>query len=123
MGDLTWPIIRDKVDAAVTVPEADIVAAMRLAFERMKVMNFDLSYLFKSCASALRRGANRARLLRTTTVAKRGQSPSMFNLFLPIPFEFKRLCAACGGAVGGGGTCSGVVAAVRDAHAAAGELR
>ena len=37
MGDLTWPIIRDRVDAAVTVFEVEIVAAMRLVFERMKV--------------------------------------------------------------------------------------
>ncbi len=37
MGDKTWPIIRDRVDAAVTVSEAEIVAAMRLVFERTKV--------------------------------------------------------------------------------------
>ena len=37
MGDLTWPIIRDKVDAAVTVSESEIVDAMRMVFERMKV--------------------------------------------------------------------------------------
>jgi threonine dehydratase len=37
MGDLTWPIIRDTVDAAVTVSEAQIVDAMRMVFERMKV--------------------------------------------------------------------------------------
>jgi threonine dehydratase len=38
MGDLTWPIIRDKVDAAVVVSEHEIVDAMRMVFERMKVM-------------------------------------------------------------------------------------
>jgi threonine dehydratase len=37
MGDLTWPIIRDKVDAAVMVSESEIVDAMRMVFERMKV--------------------------------------------------------------------------------------
>ena len=37
MGDLTWPIIRDFVDDVVTVSEEEIVAAMRLCFERMKV--------------------------------------------------------------------------------------
>ena len=26
-GDLTWPIVRDKVDAVVTVSESEIVAA------------------------------------------------------------------------------------------------
>lgn len=36
MGDLTWPIIRDNVDGVVTVTEQDIVAAMRLIYERMK---------------------------------------------------------------------------------------
>lgn len=38
MGDLTWPIVRDKVDAVVVVEEAEIVAAMRLVFERMKLV-------------------------------------------------------------------------------------
>ena len=38
LGDLTWPIVRDKVDAVVTVTEAEIVAAMKLCFERMKVV-------------------------------------------------------------------------------------
>ncbi len=37
MGDLTWPIIKDLVDEVVTVSEQEIVAAMRLLFERMKV--------------------------------------------------------------------------------------
>jgi threonine dehydratase len=37
-GELTWPIIHRLVDAVVTVSDADIVAAMRLMFERMKVI-------------------------------------------------------------------------------------
>lgn len=36
-GKVMLPHSRDKVDAAVTVSEAEIVAAMRLIFERMKV--------------------------------------------------------------------------------------
>ena len=38
MGDLTWPIVRDKVDGVVVVDEREIVAAMRLIFERMKLV-------------------------------------------------------------------------------------
>mmetsp|Transcript_15847 Transcript_15847/g.47694 ORF Transcript_15847/g.47694 Transcript_15847/m.47694 type:complete len:203 (+) Transcript_15847:3-611(+) len=38
MGDLTWPIVRDKVDGVITVSEKEIVAAMRLCFERMKLV-------------------------------------------------------------------------------------
>lgn len=38
LGSLTWPIVRDKVDAVITVSETEIVAAMRLCFERMKVV-------------------------------------------------------------------------------------
>ena len=37
LGSLTWPIVRDLVDDVVTVSECEIVAAMRLCFERMKV--------------------------------------------------------------------------------------
>ena len=37
MGDLTWPIIKDFVDEVVTVSEKEIVDAMQLCFERMKV--------------------------------------------------------------------------------------
>ena len=37
LGPLTFPIVRDLVDEVVLVPEADIVAAMRFAWERMKV--------------------------------------------------------------------------------------
>ena len=38
MGDLTWPIIRDHVERVVTVSEGEIVAAMRLAWERAKLL-------------------------------------------------------------------------------------
>jgi threonine dehydratase len=37
-GELTWPIIHRLVDAVVTVSDAEIVAAMRLLFERMKLV-------------------------------------------------------------------------------------
>ena len=46
MGDLTWPIIRDFVDDVVTVSESQVIAAMRLCFERMKVL---LRYPLCSC--------------------------------------------------------------------------
>ena len=38
MGDLTWPVIRDLVDGVITVSEQEIVDAMQLLFERMKVI-------------------------------------------------------------------------------------
>ncbi|MGF1578013.1 MAG: pyridoxal-phosphate dependent enzyme [Gemmataceae bacterium] len=38
MGDLTWPIIRDMVEEVITVSDEEIVAAMRLVWERMKLV-------------------------------------------------------------------------------------
>lgn len=38
LGELTWPIIREHVEAVFTVTEAEIVAAMRMVWERMKLV-------------------------------------------------------------------------------------
>jgi threonine dehydratase/serine racemase len=38
LGEITWPIIRDQVDAVITVSEDEIVSAMRLTWERAKLM-------------------------------------------------------------------------------------
>jgi len=38
LGALTWPIIRDQVEAVLTVTEDEIRAAMRLVWERMKLV-------------------------------------------------------------------------------------
>jgi threonine dehydratase/serine racemase len=38
LGDLTWPIIRDHVEQIITVSEDEIVAAMRLMWERAKLL-------------------------------------------------------------------------------------
>jgi threonine dehydratase/serine racemase len=38
LGDLTWPVIRDQVERVVTVTEEETVAAMRLAWERAKLL-------------------------------------------------------------------------------------
>jgi threonine dehydratase/serine racemase len=38
LGDLTWPVLRDQVERVVTVGEDEIVAAMRLAWERAKLL-------------------------------------------------------------------------------------
>jgi threonine dehydratase/serine racemase len=38
LGDLTWPIIRDRVDRVVTVGEEEIIHAMRLMWERAKLL-------------------------------------------------------------------------------------
>lgn len=38
LGQLTWPIIQDHVERVVTVTEEEIVAAMRLSWERAKML-------------------------------------------------------------------------------------
>lgn len=38
LGQLTWPIVRDLVDEVVTVSDAEIIFAMRVVFERMKIV-------------------------------------------------------------------------------------
>ncbi len=38
LGDLTWPILRDHVERVVLVSEAEILAAMRLVWERAKTV-------------------------------------------------------------------------------------
>ncbi len=37
LGELTWPILRDQVEAVLTVSEEEIVDAMRLLWERAKL--------------------------------------------------------------------------------------
>jgi threonine dehydratase len=38
LSDITWSIIKDQVEAVVTVTDEQIITAMRLIFERMKVV-------------------------------------------------------------------------------------
>jgi threonine dehydratase/serine racemase len=38
LGELTWPIIRDHVERVITVPDAAAVEAMRLTWERAKLL-------------------------------------------------------------------------------------
>ena len=38
LGDLTWPVVRDIVERVLTVDDEQIVAAMRLAWERSKLL-------------------------------------------------------------------------------------
>jgi threonine dehydratase/serine racemase len=38
LGDLTWPMVRDQVERVFTVSEEQIVRAMRLAWERAKLL-------------------------------------------------------------------------------------
>lgn len=38
LGDLTWPVVRDLVEGVITISEEEIVGAMRLCFERMKLV-------------------------------------------------------------------------------------
>ncbi|MET0595567.1 MAG: pyridoxal-phosphate dependent enzyme, partial [Polyangiaceae bacterium] len=37
LGDLTWPIVRDRVERVITVTDEEIIAAMRLLWERAKL--------------------------------------------------------------------------------------
>ncbi|MCZ6612554.1 MAG: pyridoxal-phosphate dependent enzyme, partial [Planctomycetota bacterium] len=37
-GELTWPIVRDHVQRIITVPDEQIIAAMRLIGQRMKLI-------------------------------------------------------------------------------------
>jgi threonine dehydratase/serine racemase len=38
LGDLTWPVIRDLVERVITVSDEEIIQAMRLVWERVKVV-------------------------------------------------------------------------------------
>jgi threonine dehydratase len=38
LGELTWPVVRDQVERVITLTEEEIVQAMRLAWERAKLM-------------------------------------------------------------------------------------
>jgi threonine dehydratase/serine racemase len=38
LGDLTWPVLRDRVERVLTVTDDEIIAAMRLAWERAKLL-------------------------------------------------------------------------------------
>jgi threonine dehydratase/serine racemase len=38
LGDLTWPVLRDLVERVITVQEDEIIVAMRLAWERAKLL-------------------------------------------------------------------------------------
>jgi threonine dehydratase/serine racemase len=38
LGELTWPILRDHLEAILTVPDEEIVAAMRLVMTRAKLV-------------------------------------------------------------------------------------
>jgi threonine dehydratase/serine racemase len=38
LGELTWPVLRDLVERVVTVSEPEIIAAMRLVWERAKLV-------------------------------------------------------------------------------------
>jgi threonine dehydratase/serine racemase len=38
LGQLTWPLVRDRVAAVITVSDSEIIAAMRLVWQRMKLV-------------------------------------------------------------------------------------
>nr|GMD80048.1 serine racemase [Ipomoea batatas] len=37
LGDLTWPVVRDLVDDIITVDDKEIIEAMRLCYEILKI--------------------------------------------------------------------------------------
>jgi threonine dehydratase/serine racemase len=38
LGELTWPLVRDRVETVLTATDEEIIAAMRLAWERAKLL-------------------------------------------------------------------------------------
>ena len=47
LGELTWPILRDHLERIITVDDAQVIDAMRLIWERMKII------IEPSCATVL----------------------------------------------------------------------
>lgn len=61
LGELTFPLLRDLVDDVVTVTEGQIVAAMRFAFEEMRVVIEPSAAVGIAALLADRCGGDRAR--------------------------------------------------------------
>ena len=80
-GARTFPVIRERVAAVVTVSDAEIVAAMRFAFERLKLV---LEPSGASALAALLRGRVEADGLRTGVILSGG------NIDVA---RFRELCA------------------------------
>ena len=68
-GELTFPVIRERVSAVVTVSDAEIVDAMRFAFERLKLV---LEPSGASALAALLSAKLDARGLRTGVILSGG---------------------------------------------------
>ena len=51
LGEITWPVIRDQVDAIITVTEEEIIGAMRHLWERAKLLTEPSAAV--ACAAAL----------------------------------------------------------------------
>jgi threonine dehydratase len=68
-GELTWPVIRSRVDAAVTVTDGQILEAMRFCFERLKLV---VEPSGASALAALLAGAVRCRGRRVGVVLSGG---------------------------------------------------
>ena len=58
IGTLTFPIIKEKVDDIITVSESDIIHAMRMVWERMKII------VEPSCSIALAALIKRKKLMQ-----------------------------------------------------------
>jgi threonine dehydratase len=68
-GERTFPVVRERVSAVVTVSDAEIVAAMRFAFERLKLV---LEPSGASALAALLAGKAEARGRRTGVILSGG---------------------------------------------------
>ena len=68
-GERTFAVIRERVSAVVTVSDAEIVAAMRFAFERLKLV---LEPSGASALAALLHGRVEARDRRTGVILSGG---------------------------------------------------
>jgi threonine dehydratase len=68
-GERTFPVIRERVDEIVTVSDAEIVAAMRFAFERLKLV---LEPSGASALAALLHGRTEAEGRRTGVILSGG---------------------------------------------------
>ena len=68
-GERTFPVVLERVDAVVTVSDAELVAAMRFAFERLKLV---LEPSGASALAALLHGRVEAAGLRTGVILSGG---------------------------------------------------
>ena len=83
LGDLTWPVVRDIVEAVIPVSESDIVHAMRLTWERAKLLIEPSSAV--AVAAVLTPGFRSLANLRRVGVILSGGNVNLDNLPFTSP--------------------------------------